>query len=108
MGFQNAISWDASRRRSASAIRLLGSADGLAWESLRADPIVAPTGTGWRGSHVYALDVRPTPYGVRLYFNARSVPHWTRGRESIGLATALRRDEGDVGAAAASPPAASR
>lgn len=86
LGFQNAISWDAAAERSASVIRLLGSTDGLAWEPLGDGPILAPTGSGWMASHVYALDVRATPDGPRLYFNARSAAHWTRGREAIGYA----------------------
>lgn len=87
VGFQNAISWDG--RHSGSAIWVLGSSDGLHWEALDDVPALAPTGSGWRATHVYALDVRDTDAGPVMYFNARDGYHWTRGRERIGLATAV-------------------
>jgi hypothetical protein len=86
VGFQNAITWDG--RHTGSEIWVLGSDDGLRWEPLGQAPVLAPTGTGWRATHVYALDVRDTPGGPRMYFNARDGYHWTRGRERIGMATA--------------------
>ena len=85
VGFQNAITWDGDH--SGSEIWVLGSSDGLAWEVLSDRPALAPTGSGWMATHVYALDVRDTPVGPRMYFNARDGYHWTRGRERIGLAT---------------------
>lgn len=85
VGFQNAITWDG--RHSGSEIWVLGSADGLKWEVLSDRPALAPTGSGWMATHVYALDVRDTPDGPRMYFNARDGYHWTRGRERIGFAT---------------------
>ncbi len=85
VGFQNAITWDGSH--SGSEIWVLGSADGLSWGVLSDRPALAPTGSGWMATHVYALDVRDTPVGPRMYFNARDGYHWTRGRERIGLAT---------------------
>lgn len=86
VGFQNAIGWDGTH--SSSAIWLLGSDDGLDWSLLVPEPLVAPTGSGWRATHVYALDVRDGADGPVMYFNARSGYHWTRGREHIGRATA--------------------
>ncbi|HQR79011.1 MAG TPA: glycosyl hydrolase family 43 [Actinomycetota bacterium] len=85
VGFQNAITWDGTH--SGSEIWVLGSSDGLGWEVLGDRPLLAPTGRGWMATHVYALDVRDTPLGPRLYFNARDRYHWTRGRERIGVAT---------------------
>ncbi|TXH30812.1 MAG: glycosyl hydrolase family 43 [Actinobacteria bacterium] len=85
VGFQNAITWDGTH--SGSQIWVLGSADGLAWEVLADRPALEPTGSGWMATHIYALDVRDTPVGPRMYFNARDGYHWTRGRERIGLAT---------------------
>ncbi|MEW6270370.1 MAG: glycosyl hydrolase family 43 [Thermodesulfobacteriota bacterium] len=87
VGFQNGIAWDAARRRSSSAIRLLESEDGLAWRAPRREPLLAPS-PGWKGSHVYALDVRLVAGRPWLYFNARSRAHWLRGREAIGLVRA--------------------
>lgn len=86
VGFQNAITWDGEH--SGSAIWVLGSEDGLQWDVLAERPALAPTGSGWRATHVYALDVRDTPDGPRMYFNARDGYHWTRGRERIGVAVA--------------------
>ena len=34
-------------------------------------------------------NVRDTATGIRLYANGRTAAHWTRGRESVGLATPL-------------------
>lgn len=87
VAFQNGISWDVVARRSASAIRLLGSFDGEHFRPLLATPIIAPT-SGWRASHVYALDVRRVGPTLFLYFNGRTAAHWLWGREQIGLATA--------------------
>jgi hypothetical protein len=84
VAFQNAIGWDGAR--SSSAIRVLASDDGVVWH-VTGEPILAPTGRGWAATHVYALDVRDTPSGIRLYANGRSAAHWTRGREHVGLAT---------------------
>lgn len=84
VAFQNAISWDAATAHSGSAIRVLESPDGFAWTVL-GEPIVAPVPGSWRRTHVYALDVRATPEGPRMYLNARDGYHWTRGRERIGL-----------------------
>lgn len=86
VGFQNAISWDAETEASSSAIWVLGSTDGLSWRALSDTPAVAPGGPHWRATHVYALDVRDTPVGPRMYFNARDAAHWTKGRERIGVA----------------------
>ena len=83
-GFQNGIYLDEAGR-SGSAIRLLGSQDGRAFTPLREEPIIAPS-TGWKRSHVYALDVRQVDGRWILFFNARNTWHWTRGREAIGRA----------------------
>ena len=85
VGFQNAITWDG--QHSGSEIWVLGSDDGLGWQVLGEGPALAPRPGGWMSTHVYALDVRDTPAGPRMYFNARDAYHWTRGRERIGLAT---------------------
>ena len=85
VGFQNAITWDGEH--SGSEIWVLGSDDGIAWEVLGSRPALAPTGSGWMATHIYALDVRDAPGGPRMYFNARDGYHWSKGRERIGVAT---------------------
>jgi predicted GH43/DUF377 family glycosyl hydrolase len=82
VGFQNGIYWDRARNHSGSAIRLLESSDGINWE-ITGPPVIKPD-KGWKKSFVYALDVRLTQSGWRLYFNARS--GWLFGLERIGLA----------------------
>ena len=86
VAFQNAIGWDAAARASSSAVRVLTSLDGLDWQ-VNGEPILAPMGSGWAATHVYAVDVRDTPVGIRLYANGRNAAHWTRGREKVGMAT---------------------
>lgn len=86
VAFQNGIYWDPVARHTGSAVRLLGSADGLGFEPL-GPPFLRP-GAGWMRSHVYAVDVRCVDGEVHLYFNARSAWHWLAGREAIGRATA--------------------
>lgn len=83
VGFQNGIYWDPERTHTRSAIRLVASRDGLAWEIPAREPILRP-GSGWKKGFVYALDVRRVGDSYYLYFNARD--GWLTGRESIGLA----------------------
>lgn len=84
VGFQNGIYWDDGTQHSGSAIRVLSSMDGFQWVPVSPDPILRP-GHTWKQSHVYALDVRLTSKGWRMYFNARD--GWWWGRERIGLMT---------------------
>ncbi len=88
VAFQNGIYWDSAKDQSGSAILLLSSNDGLHWIQQVGTPVLSPT-SGWRRSHIYALDVRYRARENRfyLYFNARSNWHWTRGIERIGLLT---------------------
>lgn len=83
--FNNGIYKD-DEGRSRSAIMLLRSGDGLVFEQVLEDPIIAPE-PGWKRAFVYAFD--PVLHGseLRLYYNARD--GWLRGRERIGLATAV-------------------
>ena len=70
VGFNNGIYRD-EQGRTRSAILLLTSQDGLAWEEPFPDPIIRP-GQGWKRALVYQLCVVPRPGGeVRLYYNAR-------------------------------------
>ena len=82
VGFNNGIYRD-ERGRTRSAILLLTSQDGLAWEEPLPEPIIRP-GQGWKRALVYQLCVVPRPGGeVRLYYNARD--GWRFGVERIGL-----------------------
>lgn len=71
--------------RSRSALFLLRSQDGLAWEPARTEPLIAP-GSGWTASHVYACDCRFRESDGKwyLYFNARDGWRIYEGRERIG------------------------
>lgn len=83
-GFANGIYRD-TEGRSRSAIMLLSSADGLAWESAYPEPVIAPRGHGWKRAFVYQLDVHRVGDEMWLWYNARS--GWRFGVERIGLAT---------------------
>ena len=82
LGLQNGIYRD-EQGRSRSAVRMLTSDDGIHF-AVQGAPFLLPT-TGWRRSHVYAVDARELGDELYLYFNARDDWHWTRGREAIGL-----------------------
>jgi hypothetical protein len=85
IGLQNKIYRDPAGR-SRSAIFLLRSDDGLAWRPARETPLLAPAGSGWTSSHVYACDCRfREADGLwHLYFNARDGWRISEGRERIG------------------------
>ena len=85
VGLQNKIYRDPARC-SRSAIFLLRSEDGLAWRPARDEPLLAPAGSGWTSSHVYACDCRFREADGRwyLYFNARDGWRISEGRERIG------------------------
>ena len=83
-GFNNGIYRDLDGR-TGSAILLLSSEDGLAWERVYPEPIVSPGGDGWKKALVYQLDVKRVGDEMWLYYNARS--GWRFGVERIGLAT---------------------
>ena len=85
LGLQNGIYLDGDGA-SRSAVRLLTSSDGLHF-TVHGPPFLSP-GSGWKRSHVYAVDLHPVGPRLYLYFNARDNWHWTRGREAIGLASA--------------------
>jgi beta-xylosidase len=72
---------------SGSAIRVLESDDGLQWETVcDGEPILAPTGQGWKAAFVYAFDSVRWEDDIRLYYNARD--GWEVGTERIGMASA--------------------
>lgn len=83
-GFNNGIYRD-RWGRTRSAILLLTSSDGLAWDRAYPEPVLSPEGNGWKQALVYQLDVRKIGSEMWLYYNARS--GWRFGRERIGLAT---------------------
>ncbi len=83
IGLENGIYLDA-QGQSRSAILVLESPDGLAWNSLCPKPIIAPHGESWEKALIYAFDTARVGKTLRLYFNARD--GWKDGVERIGLA----------------------
>jgi hypothetical protein len=88
LGLQNGIYVDAAGA-SRSAVRWLTSRDGVRF-AVHGEPFLRPD-TGWKRSHVYAVDLCAAGDTAYLYFNARDDWHWSRGREAIGLVTARLR-----------------
>ncbi|MCB1155836.1 glycosyl hydrolase family 43, partial [bacterium] len=82
LAFNNGIFKDAAGH-SRSQIHLLESADGLVWDPVGTEPIVAPE-PGWKEAFVYAMDFVEYGGEIRLYYNARD--GWLRGKERIGCA----------------------
>lgn len=73
--------------KSASAILLLSSADGLTFRFEKT--LVEPRYDGsWMGQFVYASHLVRSGDVLRLYFNARDTANPLRGRECIGFAQA--------------------
>ena len=91
LGFNNGIYAD-NRGRTRSAVLLMSSADGVAWEQAAPEPIIAPGGDGWKKALVYQLDVKRVGDEWWLWYNARS--GWRFGVERIGLATCPDRQAG--------------
>lgn len=91
VAFQNGIYLDEDGK-SRSAILMLTSLDGPAWEPAGREPILKPS-RGWMKSHIYALDVARDRQNNRwfLYFNARNDWHWTKGKAAIGLLVGTER-----------------
>jgi hypothetical protein len=83
-GFNNGIYTD-PEGRTRSAILLMSSADGLAWEQVYPEPILSPGGDGWKKALVYQLDVKRVGDEMWMYYNARS--GWRFAVERIGLST---------------------
>ncbi|HOX07464.1 MAG TPA: hypothetical protein PK280_13760 [Planctomycetota bacterium] len=71
--------------RSRSAIDVLLSADGLTWRDAPYNPIILPSGDGWKSAIVYQLDLRWYQGRLWLFYNARD--GWKGGREWIGCST---------------------
>ncbi|MDF3818639.1 glycosyl hydrolase family 43 [Leptospira sp. 96542] len=96
LGFQNGIFWNPVRNESCSAILFLQSEDGLQFDRINSTPILGPTGRGWKASHIYACDVKFSEAEniFIMYFNARDKPHWTKGKEAIGLFVGKVEEEG--------------
>lgn len=83
IGIHNAMYID-DQRVTHSAIHLMQSTDGVAFQPLCNGPIIAPQGTGWMRAYTYAFDARVVGKQIWLFFNARS--GWMVGKEQIGLA----------------------
>lgn len=84
VGLQNKIYRDPAGA-SRSAIFLLKSDDGIAWQPARPEPLIAPS-HGWTRSHIYACDCRlDESHGTAyIYFNARDGWRINQGKERIG------------------------
>ena len=83
LGFNNGIYWGEDLH-SHSAIHILLSKDGVNWFDSPLNPVISPTGSGWKKSFVYQLDVKLIDGELWMYYNARD--DWVSGIERIGLA----------------------
>ena len=82
VGFNNGIYRD-EQNRTRSAIMVLTSGDGVAWDEAFPEPVIRP-GEGWKKALVYQLCIVKRENGeVWLYCNARD--GWRFGVERIGL-----------------------
>ncbi len=68
-----------------SAIHLVASEDGVSWQKLCSEPILAPSGKAdWKRAYVYAFDAKRVKNEIWLYYNARD--GWAAATERLGLA----------------------
>jgi len=84
LGLANGLYIDADNH-TRSAIDVLMSEDGIDWRDAPYNPIVAPSGAGWKRALVYQLDLRCHQGALWLFYNARE--GWAKAREWIGGAT---------------------
>ncbi len=84
IAFQNGIYRDPAGA-SRSAIHVLSSPDGVAWQDVCGGPVIAPEGEGWKRAFVYAFDTLRVGDEIWAYYNARD--GWQQGTERIGRAT---------------------
>lgn len=93
VGFANGI-YEDDAGATHSAIHLVVSSDGLAWERLCTQPILAPSGADdWKKAYVYAFDAKRVGRELWLYYNARD--GFAAATERIGLARLRLADDLD-------------
>jgi hypothetical protein len=83
VGFNNGIYWGEDLH-SHSALHVLISRDGVNWRDSPRNPVIAPSGEGWKRSHVYQVDCKVAGDELWLFYNARD--GWATATERIGLA----------------------
>lgn len=84
---QTGVFWDSANKRTASAITLLFSADGLNWKLSNQPVVLVPADRGWASQYITACDIR---YKIDegcwyCYFSATGERRFGFERESIGL-----------------------
>lgn len=84
LGLANGLYIDADNH-TRSAIDVLMSEDGIDWRDAPYNPILAPSGEGWKQALVYQLDLRWHQGALWLFYNARE--GWPKAREWIGCST---------------------
>jgi hypothetical protein len=84
LGLMNGLYIDKDNH-SRSAIDVLMSDDGIRWQDAPYNPIIAPSGEGWKKALVYQLDLRMHESKLWLFYNGRA--GWPRAKECIGCST---------------------
>lgn len=97
VGFNNGIYWGEDLH-SHSAIHVLLSKDGVNWFDAPQNPIIAPTGKGWKASHIYQLDCKFVGNEIWMFYNARD--GCIGATERIGLAICKMPSNGHNGSKA--------
>jgi len=84
LGLANGIYIDESNH-TRSAIGVLMSNDGIKWHDAPYNPIIMPSGKGWKNALIYQLDLRWYEGKLWLFYNARE--GWAQAKEWIGCST---------------------
>jgi len=82
IALNNGIYKDAAGKNR-SAILVMSSDDGLAWQDVCPGAALAPTGAGWKKALVYAFDTARVGDEIWVYYNGRD--GWAPATERIGL-----------------------
>lgn len=86
-GFQCSAYWDEKKKKSATALRILESVDGMVFTPSGKKPILLPADKGWTSAYIMSCDVRfkDDENCWYCYYSANDRKHGIKQKESVGL-----------------------
>lgn len=85
--FQCGAYWDEQKKKSATALRILESEDGIVFKAAKKNPILVPPSRGWASAYIMGCDLKykADEKCWYCYFSASDREHCVKQKESIGL-----------------------